>query len=89
MRVCGLQRLWAMKERIDVPLASIETVLVDGEQARAGALGTRNPSTSVPGLLTAGTFNEGVAHTFWDLHNTANAQVLNVNYAIGTRGDSI
>jgi hypothetical protein len=43
------------------------------ERARAGPKGTRNPGTSIPGLLTAGTFNAGVYRTFWDVHNPDNA----------------
>ena len=65
-----------MRDSIQIPLASIEIVRMDAERARAGPEGTRNPGTSIPGLLTAGTFNAGVARTFWDVHNPENTIVI-------------
>ncbi len=69
----GLHKLWAMTDSIRIPLASIEIVRTDAARARAGPEGTRNPGTSIPGVLTAGTFNAGVKRTFWDVHNPDNA----------------
>jgi hypothetical protein len=73
LRVRGLHKLWAMRNSIQIPLASIELVRIDAERARAGPEGTRNPGTSIPGVLTAGTFHAGVNRTFWDVHNPDNA----------------
>jgi hypothetical protein len=73
LRVRGLHKLWAMRNAIQIPLASIELVRIDAERARAGPEGTRNPGTSIPGVLTAGTFHAGVNRTFWDVHNPDNA----------------
>jgi hypothetical protein len=73
LRVRGLHKLWALKDSIRIPLASIDAVRADAERARAGPEGARNPGTSVPGLLTAGTFTAGVERTFWDVHNPDNA----------------
>jgi hypothetical protein len=73
LRVRGLHKLWAMKDSIQIPLASIEIVRMSAERARAGPEGTRNPGTSIPGVLNAGSFNAGVYRTFWDVHNPDNA----------------
>ena len=69
----GLHKVCAMRDSIQIPLASIEIVRMDAERARAGPEGTRNPGTSIQGLLTAGTFNAGVKRTFWDVRNPDNA----------------
>lgn len=73
LRVRGLHKLWAFKDSIQIPLASIETVRADAARARAGPGGARNPGTSIPGVITAGTFNAGVNRTFWDVHNPDHA----------------
>ena len=73
LRVRGLHKLWAFRDSIQIPLASIEVVRIDAARARAGPEGARNPGTSIPGVLTAGTFNAGVNRTFWDVHNPDHA----------------
>ena len=65
----GMDKLWAMKNFIEIPLTSIESAHVDLETARAGPEGTRNPGTYLPGVITAGTYTAGVSRTFWDVHN--------------------
>ncbi len=73
LRIHGLHKLWAFKDSLRIPLASIEMVRSDAARARAGPEGARNPGTSIPGVITAGTFNAGVNRTFWDVHNPDNA----------------
>ncbi len=73
LRVRGLHKLWAFKDSIQIPLASIETVRTDAARARAGPEGARNPGTSIAGVIRAGTFIAGVNRTFWDVHNPDNA----------------
>ena len=73
LRVRGLHKVCAMRDSIQIPLASIEIVRMAAERARAGPEGTRNPGTSIRGLLTAGTFSAGVKRTFWDVRNPDNA----------------
>jgi len=69
----GLDKLWAFKDSIQIPLASIETARTDAERARAGPEGVRNPGTSIAGVIRAGTFTAGANRTFWDVHNPDHA----------------
>jgi len=62
-----------MKNSIEIPLTSIESVHVDPETARIGPEGIRNPGTDVPGVITAGIYTAGVKRTFWDVHNPDDA----------------
>jgi len=73
LRMRGLDKLWAFKDSIQIPLASIETARTDAERARAGPEGVRNPGTSIAGVIRAGTFTAGVNRTFWDVHNPDHA----------------
>jgi hypothetical protein len=73
LRVRGLHKLWAFKDSIQIPLASIEIVRTDAARARAGPEGARNPGTSIAGVIRAGTFTVGVNRIFWDVHNPDNA----------------
>jgi hypothetical protein len=79
LRVRGLHKLWAMRDSVQIPLASIASVRADAERARTGPEGVRNPGTSVPGLLTAGTFTAGVNRTFWDVHNPDHAITIELS----------
>jgi hypothetical protein len=51
LRVRGLHKLWAFRDSVEIPLASIEVVRIDAARARAGPEGARNPGTSIPGVI--------------------------------------
>ena len=64
-RIAGLHKLWALKSRIVVPVQDI--VAVDGSEAAPRWAGWRIAGTSMPGLITAGTFRRDAQWTFWDV----------------------
>jgi hypothetical protein len=78
IRVRGTHKLWAFRNSIEIPLVAIRSVKADPARARH-AQGSRNPGTSIPGVLTAGTFHEGVNRAFWDVHNPDKAIVIELN----------
>ena len=82
VRVRGTHKLWAFKSSIEIPLAAIRSVKVDPARARH-AQGGRNPGISIPGVLNAGTFHEGVRRIFWDVHDPDKAIVIELNNASG------
>jgi len=67
--VRGLDKLWAFRSRLYIPLAHIRHVRVDPEAARGWFHGLRLPGTSLPGVLTAGTFYFVGKRVFWDVHH--------------------
>jgi hypothetical protein len=69
LQLSSLHKVLAMKGSLDLPLDSIESVELAAELARSGPDGMRNPGTSIPHLVNAGSFNSGVKRTFWDVHN--------------------
>ena len=67
--VRGLDKLWAFRSRLEIPLAHIRHVRIDPEAARGWFHGLRLPGTSLPGVLTAGTFYLDGKRVFWDVHH--------------------
>jgi hypothetical protein len=76
LRVQGADKLWAFKSSLEVELHHIEGVRADPEIARGWWHGLRMPGTSVPGLITAGTFYQHGKRIFWDVHNPTNTIVI-------------
>jgi hypothetical protein len=69
VELSSLHKVLAMKRSLEIPLESIESVEIASEIARLGPEGTRNPGTSIPHLINAGSFNSGVKRSFWDVHD--------------------
>ena len=77
-RVAGLHKLWALKSRVVVAARNI--VAVEGAEAiPPGWAGWRLPGTSMPGVITAGTFWKRGGRTFWDVVQPANAIVVTLS----------
>jgi hypothetical protein len=72
-RIAGLHKLWALKARIVVPVQNIVAVEGAGAAPRGG---WRIAGTSMPGLITAGTFRQGGRWTFWDVAHPRAAIVV-------------
>ena len=68
-RVEGLDKLWAFKGHLEIPLVHIRRVRVDPEAARGWWHGLRVVGTNLPGVLTAGTFYQHGKRVFWDVHD--------------------
>jgi hypothetical protein len=62
--VQGLHKLWALRSRLEVPLAHIRSVREDPSAARGLWKGFHLPGTHVPGVLAAGTFYRGGKRVF-------------------------
>ena len=67
--VKGADKLWALKSRLEIPLTHIRGVRADPSAARGWWHGIRAPGTSLPGVITAGTFYQHGKRIFWDVHD--------------------
>lgn len=72
----GLDRLWALKSRIDVRLERVEHIEHDPSVGFPGLIHIRMPGTYVPGIIAAGTFYGNGNRTFWNVRNPARAVVI-------------
>ena len=79
LQVRGLDKLWALKSTLEIPLVHVASVRADPERARGWHHGIRVPGTSVPGVITAGTFYQDGKRVFWDVHHPEKAIVIDLH----------
>jgi hypothetical protein len=72
----GLDRLWALKSTLTIPLVHVRGVSVDASGLAGASHGIRAPGTYVPGVITAGTFHLDGERVFWDVHDPTRAVVV-------------
>ena len=65
----GADRLWALKNRLEIPLAHVTGVGSAQTEARKWLHGVRLVGTEVPGVVTAGRFYSNGQWEFWDVHH--------------------
>ncbi|MDX6352744.1 MAG: hypothetical protein QOF84_7534 [Streptomyces sp.] len=71
----GLDKLWALKSRLVIPLANVRGATADPGILKESK-GLRAPGAHVPGVITAGTFKLDGERVFWDVHDAAKALVI-------------
>jgi hypothetical protein len=71
----GLDKLWALKSRLEIPLSNVRGATVDPGAVHEPK-GIRAPGAYVPGVITAGTFYIDGERVFWDVHDAAKAVVI-------------
>ncbi|TAN03356.1 MAG: hypothetical protein EPN36_13085 [Rhodanobacteraceae bacterium] len=75
----GVDKLWALKSRLEIPASDIRAARRD-PAVMEGWKGLRLPGTEIPGLLTAGTFLHDGRRVFWDVHHPARAVVVDLQH---------
>ncbi|GAA2848005.1 hypothetical protein GCM10010517_05170 [Streptosporangium fragile] len=78
VHVEGLNRLLALKSRLEVPLAHVRHAEVGGPSSPGGL---RAPGTRIPGVISAGTFHVDYRKVFWDVRDPAKAVVIDLSGA--------
>jgi hypothetical protein len=76
LNVRGADKLWAFKSSLEIPLQHVAGIRADPSIAKGWWHGWRLPGTSVPGVITAGTFYQDGKRVFWDVHNPDNTVVI-------------
>lgn len=80
--VRGLHQLWALKQRIRVPLSAVRSVRrMERAEIRGLWKGWRVPGTHLPGWLIAGTFYKAGERHFWDVRNAERAIAITLRGA--------
>ena len=75
----GADRLLALKSSVSVPLDHVAGADVDLADASRIYHGLRLPGTSLPGVVTAGSFLRSGEWSFWDVHDPAKAIVIRLH----------
>jgi hypothetical protein len=71
----GLDKLWALRSSLSIPLANVRGATADPGVLRESK-GTKVAGSNVPGLIRAGTFHVDGEWVFWDVHDSARAVVI-------------
>jgi hypothetical protein len=75
VQIEGMDKLWSLKSRLEIPLAHVAGVEADPEAVRDWK-GWRGPGVHIPGVIAAGTFHPQGDRVFWDVHDAAKAVVI-------------
>jgi len=76
IHVRGMDRLWALRSHLEIPLSHVSGAEAAKEAARGWWQGIRSGGTHVPGVITAGTFHQEGERVFWDVHDPEKAIVI-------------
>ncbi|MGA6164574.1 hypothetical protein [Amycolatopsis magusensis] len=75
VKIEGLDKLWAFKSSLTIPLANVRGATAD-PGITADPKGIRAPGARVPGVITAGTFHLDGEKVFWDVKDASKAVVI-------------
>ncbi len=75
VHVQGLDKLWALKSRLTVPLEHVRGATADPGIVREPK-GWRAPGAHIPGVIIAGTFRQDGQKVFWVVHDSTKAVVI-------------
>jgi hypothetical protein len=74
----GADKVWSLKSHLEISLQHITGVRVDSEIVKKWYHGLRAPGTSVPRVITAGTFYQAGQRVFWDIHHPEQAVIISL-----------
>ena len=76
----GLDKLWALKSHLSIPLDNVAAVRADPEiTGEKGHTGLKLTGARLGERLIAGSFRQDGKTVFWDVHDPANAIVLDLH----------
>src|SRR5215471_4899182 len=76
----GLDRLWALRSRVEIPVTHITGAEFDPTQVGKWWHGWKVLGADMPGLFAAGTFYYHGELVFWDVHNTTHAIIVSLDH---------
>jgi hypothetical protein len=79
VRVTGLDQVLALKHSLEVPLEHVAAIDQDSGEAARIFHGLRLPGTSIPGVITAGSYLRAGEWSFWDVHDPDKAVIIRLN----------
>jgi hypothetical protein len=74
--VQGSHRLWALRSRLEIPLAHIKDAHTDPSPKMGWFQGLKVFGTDIPNLFRAGTFYQDGGWVFWDVRHPDKAIVV-------------
>jgi hypothetical protein len=78
--VRGFDKLWAMRSRLDIPLAHVLDIERDPERVGRWWHGIKLFGTDLPGLFAAGTFYYHGELVFWDVSDPERTVIVTLDH---------
>ena len=78
VEVEGMDKLWALKSRLTIPLAHVRGATVD-PGIMTEDKGWKWGGSRIPGVIVAGTFSQHGERIFWDVHDKSKAVVVELH----------
>jgi len=76
----GLDKLWALKSRLEVPIENVKAIRADPEITRErGRSGIKLTGARLGERLIAGSFRQDGTTVFWDVHDPAKVIVIDLH----------
>jgi hypothetical protein len=76
----GLDQLWALRGRLEIPMTHITGAEADPDQVGRWWHGWKLMGTDVPGLFAAGTFYYHGELVFWDVRDPAKTIIVSLDH---------
>ena len=80
LTVEGMDKVWALRSHLSIPLRDITDVKADPERGAGALTGIKVGGSRIPGLLQAGTFLDSDGMVFWDVHRPGHAIVISLEH---------
>lgn len=74
----GADKIWSLKSHLEISLKHITGVREDSEIVNKWYHGLKEPGTSIPHVITAGTFYRDKKRVFWDIHHPEKAVIISL-----------
>jgi hypothetical protein len=80
LTVEGMDKVWALRSHLSIPLRDITDVKADPERGAGALTGIKVGGSRIPGVLQAGTFLDSDGMVFWDVHRPGHAIVISLEH---------
>ena len=76
----GLDKVWALRSQLSIPLSHIRSAHADPEPAMGWFNGLKIAGANIPNIFRAGTFYQEGEFVFWDVHEPAHTIVIELDH---------
>jgi hypothetical protein len=76
----GWDKLWALRSRLEIPIAHVKSARIDEDAAKGWWHGVKVGGADIPGLITAGMFYTRGRLVFYDTHKPEHTIVVDLDH---------
>jgi hypothetical protein len=76
----GMDKLWALRSRLTIPISHIKGARIDGDATKGWWKGVKIGGAQIPGVITAGAFYTKGRLVFYDAHKSEHTIVVELDH---------